>query len=387
MNNYLIGVINRLKKDAFLFYVFLLASVSACVSYAIITNRWPDIYLQVVLMMNKWGPEVYSHILYFLLVRSITFSSTNLHVVFLAIIFLLAFFTIWKYIIIYRLTGRYARENNIRISGSVIAFMSFCLCLVHSIPYRWPNWYIGQFTGNIWHNPTTIMLVPFALLQFGYSLDLLRGYDRVINNKLILFTILAILIKPNFFICYAIIFPPLLLVRNLFRLDRRFYLSMAHVLAGGVILIIEYVVTYQGNKGKADILVRPFLVWDFYVNSRLTALITSVFFPLLYSLLNFKYVIKNTMLTYAWLLFISGLCLFILFCESGPRMFDANFIWQMVPCTLILFVAITLDWLKTLSQKRINPWGIRNGVFTFSFLLHVMAGALYIPKLIRFGFR
>jgi len=51
--------------------------------------------------------------------------------------------------------------------------VSFTLLFVFSLPsvqvFTNKFYYLGQFTPNVWHNSTTIFLMPFALLLFCFG--------------------------------------------------------------------------------------------------------------------------------------------------------------------------------------------------------------------------
>jgi hypothetical protein len=370
------GVIKMVSKIPAFLYVVLLSLVSSYIFYTILQNKWPDLYDHAVLYTKPWGPEIYSHVLYFLVLAIVTFNSTAPATVYLATIIVLTGCVVWKYAII----TDFIQQHSLR--KPAMAFFAFCLCFIHAIPYRFPEFYIGQFTGNVLHNSTTIMLVPLALLQFRYSLDLLKKYQDSTSYKLIVVTILANLVKPNFFLCYATVFPVVLFYINAYRLNRRFFLSVIHIFAGVLVLVFEYLVTYRGSDHSAGLLIAPFRVWDHYTANKLAALLSSLLFPLIYSLLFLKKVLREMMLLYAWLLYICGLAIFILFCESGSRMYHGNFIWQMVPCTLVLFMVSLVSWSAQVFQR--FHW--KNLLCLSAFSLHVLAGAAYVIKIIKLGF-
>jgi hypothetical protein len=372
------GVIKLISRIPVFLYVILLSLVSSYIFYTILQNKWPDLYDHAVMYTKPWGPEIYSHVLYFLVLAIVTLNSNAPGAVYLATIIVLTGCVTWKFAVI----AGFLRRHSLRRPTTGFAFLAFSLCFVHSIPFRVSEFYIGQFTGNVWHNSTTIMLVPLALLQFRYSLHLLNNYQSSTSYKLILVTVLANLVKPNFFLCYAAVFPLFLFYMNAYRLNGRFFLSLIHIFAGVLVLVFEYLVTYQGSDHSAGLLIAPFRVWDHYTGNKLLALVSSLLFPLLYVFLFLKRVLREMELLYAWLLYSCGLAIFILFCESGTRMYHGNFIWQMVPCTLVLFMVSLVSW----SRHMFKWFHWKNLLCLSAFSLHVMAGPAYIVKIIKLGF-
>src|SRR5438552_6851808 len=119
------------------------------------------------------------------------------------------------------------------------------------------------------------MLLPLALLQFIYSLKILEDDDRKIQAKLVTVTVLSLLVKPNFFLCYAAVFPLFLFGRCGWRLNKRFFYGITHIVIGGVVLFLELLVTYTKKDNGVGIAFSPFVVWDHFTGSKTICLLTS----------------------------------------------------------------------------------------------------------------
>lgn len=84
--------------------------------------------------------------------------------------------------------------------------ISFILLLVGPLYIPWYNEkiYLGQGTPNIWHNPTSLVVKPFAICCFFMVLKLLASIQQKIEIKrkqyitLSILIFLSVLAKPSF---------------------------------------------------------------------------------------------------------------------------------------------------------------------------------------------
>lgn len=242
--------------------------------------------------------------------------------------------------------------------------------------------YLGQLPPNVWHNSTTIALMPFAVLLYWRSYQLLEKFDSKNLLWIIGLVFLNNLIKPSFFLCFAAVFPLMALIKFKFR--KEFFLCLIPVVLGFALIILEYVAIYQlgsyGQQGKSSIAVEPFVWWRVYTENILVSFLISVAFPLVYLIFYFRRVTSQTFLYYAYLLFFVGVMILILFVEKGHRETDGNFFWQAIACNYILFFAVALDFVKNLlREKRLN---IKDIVVAAIFALHVASGWVYLAKML-----
>ena len=84
--------------------------------------------------------------------------------------------------------------------------LSFMMLFVFALPglnfFHVKDFYLGQLVPNVWHNSTVIFLMPFAMLLFFKSYELLFSNNQNTDGKnIIQITVLVIinaLIKPSF---------------------------------------------------------------------------------------------------------------------------------------------------------------------------------------------
>ena len=357
---------------------------SAFLFSAQIGRRDPDIYLHSLLSLQQWDREVYSHVLYFLLLKIFSGFSTDLNDVNRTAIILLSIATVFKYLVINYILKKNISHTFYGNRSWIIALISFSLCIIHAIPLGKANFMPGLFTATNWHNSTIIMQTPLALLQFYLSYQLLIRFSGKSIVLLSITIILSNLLKPNFFLCFAPIYTLLIAFECRFRFNTRFLLSVLPVMIGIIILAIEYWLIYSSG-GEGGIGIHFFLVWDHFITMKWLALLFSFAFPGVYLLLNFSYVKTDKMLVFAWLIVLLGLLIFIAFYEKGERMFHANFIWQMVPAMLIPFLTTIINWVKRMDKEGSSLFQLKNIICMMVFLIHVLAGCVYIYKVIHYG--
>jgi hypothetical protein len=66
--------------------------------------------------------------------------------------------------------------------------------------------YLSKFVPLVWHNSTTILLFPFAILLFWKQLKMLDTKNEISAKEIAVINILVVLnllIKPSFIFAYA----------------------------------------------------------------------------------------------------------------------------------------------------------------------------------------
>lgn len=245
--------------------------------------------------------------------------------------------------------------------------------------------YLGQLPPNVWHNSTTIALMPFAVLLYWRSYQLLEKFELKTLIWIVGLIFLNNLIKPSFFLCFAAVFPLVALIR--FKLNKEFFLCLLPVIIGFVLIIAEYVAIYRlgsyGQEGKSSIAIEPFVWWRIYTENIFISFLISTAFPLAYLVFFFKRVKSQPLLYYAYLLFFAATLILILFVEKGHRETDGNFLWQAIISNYILFFAVLTDFVKNILKK--NEFNLKDKIIAAVFALHVASGWLYLVKTLLRG--
>ncbi len=254
------------------------------------------------------------------------------------------------------------------------------LLVVFSLPVR--HYYLGQLPPNVWHNSTTIFLMPFALLLFWTSL---RQLTHPSLGRALLITMLAalnILIKPSFFMVFAVAYPLMLLQAH--GLSRRWLLELLPLAVGAAVLAVLYVFIYirplnVGPAGQSGITIAPFHVWSMYTWSIPLSILASLLFPIVYIALFPSEAWRSQAMRYALLCQLVGVVIAILLTETGPRERHGNFFWQGIVCAYLTFLVTAAEGSARLQER--GPRDPRLWVIAAVFMTHLLAGIAYLAKL------
>jgi len=262
------------------------------------------------------------------------------------------------------------------------------LCLVAFSPPL-PDPYLGQIPANVWHNSTTMLLMPFAIGMFWTSYEYLRGGSRRMLWATLALAALNVAAKPSFVFCFLVVFP---VAVRLARHDRREIRAGWLVTAGAAaILAVQYFYIFVAQLGgaaaeppdqKDGIAIDPFRVWSAFSDNIPVSLLVSYVFPIAALALGGAWVRRALAVRYACGLAAAGLLIFVVLKESGPRELHGNFLWQAVVTNYLLFLSLIGAVVPWLRQTR---FGWRQALVTAAFLLHVVCGLLYLRYYLTSG--
>lgn len=271
------------------------------------------------------------------------------------------------------------------------ALLALCMLFVFAIPL--PSYlsddryfYIGNYVPNVWHNSTILFLFPFAILLFDLSYKQLQLFDVKRNWWILGLITLNLFIKPSYFFVFLCVYPLMLLLKYKFK--KEFWLSIIPLVVGFVLLMVEYIIIYKTAKptGKeaSSVIFLPFYRSPEFDELYLipVAMIFSMFFPLLYSIFNFKKVIKNQIFWYTFLSFLVSVLIFLFISETGPRASHGNFYWQIVITTWFCFFVSLLALLKDFN---IEGKTFKNKLLFSLFGIHVLMGVIYFVRILMTG--
>ena len=337
------------------------------------------------------------NILYFLLVYAGAGFSTSMHTLFTSSIIIIAFSIALKCFITIRTYGQF--NYSTKFSRGEILFSVFTLLLllvVSNIPYINPftpgnEFYMGNFSPNVWHNSTTMFLMPFALLLFWYSYLTItqRDKDYMIYNLVLV--ILNVAIKPSFLLVYTIVYPLFLFAYEKF--NKRFFRNIIPVIVGLLCIALEYLVIYKlmnrsvisANKGaESNVAFAPFTLWRSEMSLRYAPLVLlcSYAFPVLYFIFYFKE-IKNTLNLYVITYCVIAFLIFICIVETGPRASDGNFAWQVIICSYLLFMVVAYQVLRKIKEKN-KTEKLKIALLSSVFLMHMLSGLIWLWRIYYF---
>lgn len=349
-------------------------------------------HIEVVWMILH-GKDFPPNFLYFLAVAAAAFFQDNQTALLAASLLVLSLATAYKFQITTRLfSGQIESlvdwsQNKIVVVSSIVGF-----CLITALCIYLPKelgltdyFLLGQIPPNVWHNSTTIFLMPFALLLFWHSYLLLEEFAMKRLWLVIGLVTLNILVKPSFFLCFGAVFPLVALIR--FRLKREFFLCLIPIFWGFAFVVLEYIAIYKlgsyGTSGESGIVFAPFVWWRIYAPNIPVSILLSTAFPLAYLIFYYKKIVTEPVLYYAYLLFVVGLAFLAFINESGSRETHGNFQWQAIISNYILFFAIALEFSKDVAGKK--HFAFKDKIIAAVFFLHVFSGWLYLAKTLLRG--
>jgi len=112
------------------------------------------------------------------------------------------------------------------------------------------------------------------------------------------------------------------------------------------------------------------------------SMVFSLFFPLIYTLLNLPKLLKSRLFWYTFLSFVVSVFIFLFISESGPRASHGNFYWQIVISTWFCFF---VSLLSLLNDFKINGNTFRNKLLLSLFSIHVLVGIIYFVRILVTG--
>ncbi|MFC2085343.1 hypothetical protein ACFLS9_09815 [Bacteroidota bacterium] len=343
--------------------------------------------IQKVLDGTRDPPGVF---LYFLTVYIFSLFQNDTDFLLLSSAIVLSLAVTAKYIITNKILHCYLsiNETNNLINRLIILF-SILLLFVFSLPTSsnpWGKYFLGQIPPNVWHNSTTIFLMPFALILFWLSyLQLLKPKKSRVF-LILLFCALNVFIKPSFFFVFSIAYP-LLLFKN-FRLKKNFWVNIIPVIIGFFLLLTVYFLIYKlnhvsANPRESGVTISLFTVWSHRTPYIHLSLLASLIFPLVYIMVYPREIRKNLLLQYSTLGYLIAIIIKSVFSETGSRQFHGNFGWQCVIASYILFLVISSLTINNLLKTGLKYW--RNIILLIAFCVHAISGIIYIIKMFVSG--
>ena len=249
-------------------------------------------------------------------------------------------------------------------------------------------WYLGKFTPNIWHNSTSIVVLPFCLILYKLAKNWLENSGQGSLNGLFLVALLILLTKPSFLFVFIPTFPIAWILYHK-KVDRSFWKTVGFSGFFFVCILLEKSLIYQensfstfvySNSMDAKVGIKPFFVFLSLSQSIGWDLVSSFFFLLVACGLIWNELKTNP--EFWWLLFLLlvGLIIYFVFVENGNRILDGNFYWQIPICLYLfnLFIINTLLNSKTTILKKRIIWT--------SYSLHVISGIAYLIHWVKTGY-
>lgn len=287
--------------------------------------------------------------------------------------------------------GNYALASSLILCGAILAtfliMIKICYDLNIEINYKtiWiilllnmlvcfpfnGKLYLPQGSPNVWHNPTFLMMKPFALLSF-YSFCMFVKWRK--NKDLICFMIgcmLSVLAKPSFTIVFLPVAGFVTLViwskewKNNFRFALKLLLAVLPTL---IILIMQYLITLESDSG---IVIRLGGFQNLGYFSIALATLSALFYPLAFYILNRNKIIYKFELLMSYLIYFFAWVQYFMLDEAQYN--HGNFAWGYFMALFVLYFITTLNLIRIEDKKNIIIYGI--------LMIQILAGLIYFVNI------
>jgi hypothetical protein len=244
------------------------------------------------------------------------------------------------------------------------------------------NLYLGYIGVHTYHNPTQIALKPFALLFFLYSLYTFSSQRPTWKIVILTFAlgIASTLSKPNLAICLI----PAVGLLVLYQLVRKRPVQWLQLIVGvgtPVALVLVWQFFFHSSK-EGGFAFDPFMVMEYYSPGTLPLkFVMSILFPAAVTLAYFRQAREDSTILLAWLAF--GFSVAYIYLLSEPSNWTSgNFLWSGQITLFILFVVLTLFFIRQIRGENWREWGWRDWICAGLFGLHMISGVMwYIVQL------
>jgi hypothetical protein len=295
-------------------------------------------------------------------------------------------------VLVYYLNNEFTK-NGIKYPQLNSFLVSFSLCIVQPVFLFAPidgKYYLGYLTpANIYFIPTQVLLkLPSLGLFLSTSLFFRNKARPWIYFAIGFLAILSGLAKPNYLIDMLPAFSVLLILMW----NRSNYVNWKLVLFtySVILLLLSWQYSFKFADPSTPIykssiaICYPFEVWSYHSQFVFFKVFLSTLFPIYVALVYWVEIRKDTLVIYAWLLFIFGLIITAFLCETQQK-YAGNFVWSGQIANFMLFVSSAAFFFsKAKIQLWIKDFKIATGVCIF--ISHVMAGFVYYFRSFWFSF-
>jgi hypothetical protein len=251
------------------------------------------------------------------------------------------------------------------------------------VPELWmvPMTYWGSVSPNVWHNPTVIFAMPFALLVFVVGVRALEKPSLAILSWLSASMVISLFAKPNYVLAFAPCFGVALLIRlrqEVMASRQTLASAMLQILAAALppflVLAWQFQSAYAGDmEERAGVIFAPLRAWRELTPYVSASLLLSTLFPVSVLVIYRRAALRDIELALAWAVLAVAVAMFALLAETGRRATHGNFGWGANLANHILFVATCAFLFR---QPRSISRAISFGILG----LHVTSGLICLVR-------
>jgi hypothetical protein len=239
------------------------------------------------------------------------------------------------------LTFRVLSEETKRLAqpACIAVVLAFAMPIINWWNYQ--SVYLGQIAPTVWHNATTIVVMPVVILLFRASLRCLEEPHR----KNVVLTaglgMLSALIKPSYAIAWLPVFIPWFCLRAYLSngMSLQQLAKKVAILVGPMMIVFLVQGLLIKSSGNGRVIVSPFGVWSLYSPHPAFSSLLSLAFPTAVLILYRHCLRRDAGVLLALLVFAVALLQFILLAEDGSRFRHGNFAWGSFMALYTLFLS------------------------------------------------
>ena len=303
-----------------------------------------------------------------------------------------AFFNCFTYLGVNAVWIYYERECKQKSNTWLWSFLLMIMGPLY-VPRYTQYYYLGQGTGNIWHNPTNIAVKGIAVLAFMVIGLLLQRAGR--NRKWYLFLavllVLSALAKPSFLqgiIPGVGLYMLIKCIYELYQEKRKNHfvlecknclkIILAFVPAVCVVAFQFYVSFFGGEAGDGIGISYGYVLHQFSVNLFYSFLFAFIF-PLTVLLIDFKNVIKDIFFQIACCYELCAWLESALIFEKGARAAHGNWLWASYLSMFIVWMVSMMRFCRYINRQEEFSYKKAIGICLGggAFILQVLCGFFY----------
>lgn len=272
-------------------------------------------------------------------------------------------FALWSVMFVWNRLSKHTMEfGNVAFYSTILLFIGPL-----SLPSFNPFYYLGQGSGNVWHNPTNIAVKGFAVLCFFLIIYILEStktdrellWTYVILGALLLMSALA---KPSFFqgivpglglyFIFALIF------KGFKKHIKRFILIAVSFIPSACVIGFQFFSSFfmRSNIAEGDGIGIEFgrVLHNWSPNLAISFLLAFAF-PLAVLLLNFKTLIRQTSVQVVLFYELAAWAESTFLYEVGTRELHGNWLWGSYLSMFIVWMFFLIKYFDILHDEETTP--------------------------------
>lgn len=284
--------------------------------------------------------------------------------------------------------------GDVRISSYLKSFWACCLLVVGPLYAPWfsDSYYLGQGSGNVWHNPTNIAVKGFCILCFILIIQLLQS-QKTFREERKTYLLLSVLLlasafaKPSFLqgmipgLGLYFIISIIMCKGKRERVTKYFVLADMFIPAVCLLsyqLVFSFFADTEIHVG-GSIGIEFGRILKHWSPNLLISFLLAFAFPLLVLILDFKRLIKKihiqVMLCYEFCAWGESAWLY----ENGAREMHGNWLWGSFLSMFIVWMIMLFEYFNMISDDRLGAVRKKICLYGGNVLLfsHLLCGVFY----------